>query len=292
MKTRLIAFCMILVALVACSSSNGKEPELVGATGQALSHNLTVEPLSYIEGTYQGCQKRTDGEIWQVALNAPDPSWIHSKLRVVLGDTNCHLNLTKLYGPMHPAQEEFDSAAPLPILNTYALTATAFTTVGDNPVYANVKIDDLAFDNDFVITVKYSSDIDDETVSVGTTQIVSGTAVSERVPAPNYDTTVDTSNMSLESDVSGVITVGGGSLIFNAVGQTAERYKVVVGALPSYEWTDVNTAAAGSAAFSGEIPFSSFGLHVGDTLPFTSTLILVHTEDGVSSYQTLTITFQ
>lgn len=112
----------------------------------------------------------------------------------------------------------------------------------------------------------------------------------EQLPAPDY--AVDLSGVAVETDARGVVADASGTVHLLENAQTGEFYVI-----DSDETLDSSFAAIDDAYTSGipvevntTIRVESFEL-IGQTLPAVRNLIVLHSADGVKTYQVLRITF-
>lgn len=300
-KHRVVTTLLLSLVVAACSSSSRKDDENVGATAQALTRSLTAHPLAFVNGTYSGCVQRPDGSPWSLRI-AGAGALPHAALTVVKNDVACHLNVTDL--DSNAGDTYTVDGGSYAIADDWSATSRTFASAsnpGTDYLYANIRLDDVLFNDAFVLTVRYSDDANDTAVSVSSNySVVTATAVAERVPAPDY--TIDVSSLVINTDANGDVDTTSGAAAFTLVTQTAEDYVVLDADIGGPTWADVdsswNSASAGGGmnigvtAFTGSIPSVQLAPHgMALATPHVRTVILRHTLTGVPSYTTFTITF-
>jgi len=191
-------------------------------------------------------------------------------------------------------------AIALDTTDTYKGSASAFAKDAQPlAFYGNAKISALAF-ADFTISVLVSdapnaSDEGDKGASFVTQ---TATVSASTVPASDY--TVSFASFGVAKDANNVVQSVSGSAQFTAGTVAGQDYAIYEGALTgSSALADVDAAFAG-AATTGllsdlttlQLPASGFGLVSVDldTNP-QRTMIIRNTDQGVSSYQLMLITF-
>lgn len=251
---------------------------------------LLAGELESVNGTYgAACTDRGVDEDWSLLIAGgavPD----HEVLTVVLNDTACVLTMTAV----HTTTGIIAAVPPIALTSAFQPAASSF----DVPIefYANARVDDPAFSDDFLLTILYS---DDETLASGVNTagftVVASTSLGSAVLAPDY--VLDLETLIVLTDAGDFVQTATGTAGLSndpATGQDGETYVVVdASGLNTYGEIDEAYLAGVPAAFTTTIPASAFTL-VGEdlTVPDIRTLILAHTVSGVSSYQVFEITFQ
>lgn len=289
MHTRHIAV-LAAVAMTVGACSAAKEhasDDNVGATASALTRSLTAHPLASINGTYQGCSQRTDGSGWSLHIGGAG-ALPHPQLTVVKNDTACHLDVTDIVsniGGVYNVQ-----GGTYQLADDWSAAARTFQQSATEYLYANVRLDDALYNDDFVVTVRYSDDANDTASTVNSNYaVVQGTATAERVPAPDY--AIDLTSVVVQKDVADNIDTIVGTVGLMPNGQSAEDMVVVNGDIAGTTWVDVDQAfKAGTPQPAGNIGADQVAAP-GTHLPATRVIILRHTLTGVPSYTTFTITF-
>lgn len=185
--------------------------------------------------------------------------------------------------------------------DTYEGSASAFAlSAGPLAFHGNAKLNALTFAANFTITLVVSDApaATDEGNKAATFATQSGTVSAGTVPASNY--TLSLSSFGVAKDVNIVVQSVSGYAQLSAGITTGQNYAVYAGALTgSSTLAQVETAYSGatttgllSALTSLQLPASGFGL-LGVDLDSTTqrTIILRNTDQDVSSYQLLLITF-
>lgn len=290
---KLLFASAVLVLLGACSSSSTThETENVGATAAALSKNVTDTPLSSLSGFYTTCLGHADGDRWsaRIAGSTPMPS---APVTIRKHDVACVLSLD-LVTSNDATYTEFDLSAQYPLSGAYG-AQMSFVKAPTNQVaiVANAKLSATGYDSDFVIEFIYSDDSTITDVTVGSHfSVISASATADRVPAPLY--ALDATTIDVNEDATNHIDTIAGSAVLTATGQIGEDWSIFLGGYPINTWGDINDVyAAGNQGtpIPGSIPADVL-LPPGSTLPYTTVLILRHTDmtAGVWSFQTFTIT--
>lgn len=248
---------------------------------------LTDADLVSVNGTYgAGCTNRLGEWSIEIAANAVldnDP------LSVIMNDIDCKLTLTELHtlAGIIPAEQE------MLLTTSYHTLPSAFA----NPVefYANARVNDLSFSENFVLTILYSDDPSLATRDVfAGYAVVEATVTAESVPAPDYG--LDVGGLELLVDINDVVQTATGTAVLSAglgSGQTGQTYVLLdVAGLTTYAEIDNAYLTGAPAALPASFPALDFAL-VGEDLTTAQvrTLIIANIEDGVASYQSFQITF-
>ena len=279
-----------------CAASNDDgfvrgRAEIINTTRSALS-DADVASMT-LEGTYGAdCDGRS--------ANGTD-IWSSADLAVRKNDSNCILTITALVvGSTSYATG--DAHIVLDTSNAFEPSALEYKVdgVGNTMFRGNAKISSLGFASDFTITLLTS---DDSAASDGGTKSAgfamhSETLDAQNVPPPSYS--ADFSSLSITKDVQNVVPTGGVTgYVQLTPGGSADRFKVVEGAVDSSSFAAVDTAFAGGALLSGltdnQLPASEFAALETDDLddqPVWSIIIRnLDTDSNVYSYQIIYVTF-
>lgn len=269
--------------------------DLINQTKGALS----AASITSITGTYGAdCDGRAGAgtDTWTVSISGGPAG---NELSVRKNDANCILTLRNII----TAGGTFIAASPMALdtTDTYEGSASAFAlSAGPLAFYGNAKINALTFAANFTITLLVSDapGATDEGNKAATFATQSGTVSAGTVPASNY--TLSLTSFGLTKDVNNVVQSVSGFAQLSAGSATGQNYAVYEGALTgSSTLAQVETAYSGatttgllSALTTLQLPASGFGLAGADLDSTTQrTIILRNTDQGVSSYQLLLITF-
>lgn len=278
---------LILLQLIGCNSDPGGDGE--GAV-KGTSSAITVSGhggLASINGTYGGgCVSRSGA--WSMDLSGGSVAMPHAPLTVLKANIGCSLTITDIAD----AGGDYLPPSAFQLITSWAPVGYAFSNAPPVPnFYANVIADDLSYNADFHVTVLYSDDATDTTSDVASNKtVIVGTATAQLVPAPQYYIMLGSLSVQTDfaddvsSESTGAATLGNGIVV-------AETYVVVDGPLAA-TWGAIDAAYLSGTPAPNTGTFGATELvPVGTHLPATRVLILAHTEQGVSSYETFTITF-
>jgi hypothetical protein len=272
----------------ACSIEGEEAAEGNGVIIDRTTQGILAADVDSADGTYTGVTCTNRSGAWSVDLGGG--GLLNAPLSVVLNDTTCRFSMTAL----HTTGGTLTLTPAIPIIATYAGSASS---VG-SPIqfYANAKIDDLNFDNDFVITLPYSDNSnlasDDRIASYS---VVTSSATGSSVAAPEY--TIEASGLVILTDVNDVVVSATGSATLTDVGVDGQTYVIV-------EASGLTTFAAIDAAYLGggtpiSLTLSIAAANFNLTAPAEDlttdqfrTVIIANTVNGVRAYQAFEITFQ
>jgi hypothetical protein len=224
--------------------------------------------------------------MWSLTLDEEsEGSATHPTLSLLQGDDACELILS---AAKTASGETIVARPPLTVGPSYAAEPTAF---GAPPAfYLNVKRDSLVGENGFRATLIVAED--PQRVTVADSAPVSYTATSvlgARVLPPDYG--VDIGSVVIEVDADGVVQAVDGYAELIAKETAGVGYAIACGKLVSFEELDASYVRH-NEPLTKRIPASAFGL-VGLSLGAVQvrTIIVANAEDGVRSYQALTLAF-
>jgi hypothetical protein len=279
------------IALAAVLLTAGCDDDSVSGTGEAVDR--TRQPLSSgsiqsVNGTFGGdCTDR--GGNWSAEV-APGAPLDYAPLDVVLNDTGCVLTVTAL----RMASEAIAATPSIELQSEFKNDASSF----GSEFYANAKLSDVDFDDDFTITILYSED--PNLVNGGTTvaafEVVSSSAAAVGVDAPDY--ALNPAGIDILTDADNlIVSVSGHADLTEGIvlGQTYVVSALFGNALDTYGEIDAEYLAHSDALLPGasggivEIPAAAFFL--SGPLPQKRTLIIANTYEDVPSYEALEITF-
>jgi len=270
--------------------------DVIGRAQSALSG-----PLTAVQGTYgEACSGRSsDGtDTWTLSIGGGGPA--ADELSVRKNDSSCVLTITKLV----TAEAEYSASAGIVLdqADTFS-TERSFKDAPESPIqfYASAKIDDLAFDDDFTISIQISADpsaadAGSQSASYATQ---SGSVVTSELAASDY--TVSFADFSVQKDAAHkVVAVGGFAQLAQGT-VTGQHYQVVSGAYDGSSSIDAIEAAFTSPALLSEletlqIPASEFlatdgSVDLDDSPQRTIIIRRTDADSGVKSYQLLLVTF-
>lgn len=289
----LLAFGALTSAACSAPTSDGEVKPHLAVVDQRLG---SAPEIASVSGQYEGCSQHSDGDPWHIKVSG---SGAPTDLQVVKDDASCRLKVTAI----NAGADEL-ATPTITLATSFASQASAFAPDGGSiAFYANAKIDSLAYDSDFTISVLVSSTPnaqDGGTGSSATYAVQSGTVSSSAVAAPDYS--VNPSGVALSMNVDHVVQTATGGAQLSDGQQAGQDWAVVDGTLgdsPSLE--DIASAWSGAAdgrhgaiadLTSEQIPAAAFNLE-GQDLDSSPqrTIILRNQENGVPSYELLLVTF-
>ena len=313
---------LLLGTLIHCgSASDEASTKNVGMAGLALSGPINTDKKlpRYAVGTYTGCIGHSNGDFWAEPINgyvnaAPMTAPVYPRIKVVKNsdDLTCILKLQYFLFEdlITPGSVQFDAPllGELVIGTSYQGTPVAFSDgLNANPdFYANAIRGTYA--NDFNVTIRYSSDINQVAVTKQSNyQAVSATVTASQVPAPTYDylTSFDTVTVLVDANQDVLSVTGTASFTFTA-GTAAQRYAInttISGDPVNYDYAAVQAAfnAGSPTAFGGTLNLDAsvpgadkFSLN-GANIPIGGVVRYVILENleattQVASYQVIKIT--
>jgi hypothetical protein len=295
-------------ALAGGCGAQKNESDLASISARGTSIDRSRQPLGFetltsVDGIY-GAQCTDRSGAWSAAIDGHTGDLANEALTVVQNDTNCILELTALRVIVDTTETIYLAVPTFDLTADYQTAGSAFRVApGDGGAaattfYANALLSSVSFAADFVITVLYSDDPERTTASsTATYSSWSASAVSDLVPAPDY--TISMTSLLIQTDVNNVVTDFDQYAQLSAQDQTGEFYVVRANALPETpSYADIHTAfqegTQAAVPVNLQIPATAFSavLQGRDlTAGVVGYLIIVHAEDGVPSYQLVTITF-
>jgi hypothetical protein len=293
-----------LVGLAAAStgctaaSDDGAVKSRVDVINQTKSA-LSAASITSISGLYAGsCDGRDAAgfDNWTISMSGGPAA---DELSVRKNDSDCVLTIVNIV----TAGGTFigNPAIALSTADTYKNTPSAFKLpAGPLAFYGNAKIDALSFSADFTISLLVSDAprASDQGNKGATFATQSGTVAAGTVPASAY--TVSFASFGVAKDVNNVVQSVSGYAQLAEGSVTGQDYAIHAGALNgSSAFADVDAAFAGASTrgllsdlTSLRLPASGFGLGALDLDNSPQrTVIVRNTDQGVSSYQLLMITF-
>lgn len=290
---RKVLSCAALVATAALAGCAPPDEGLVhgrvdviSQSGSALSEG-DVASMS-LKGTYGAT---CDGR----ASDGTDP-WTSADLAVRKKDADCVLTITALV--IDGVDYTASSNLALDTADTFAAAALAYSSEGaqGTELYANAKIDSLAFEQDFTITLLASADTSSSSVEKGAEFATQSESLeAETVPAPSYE--LGFADLRITKDVDGVVPAGGVTgYVTLLAGGAADGFAVVEGAVSASSFAAVDDAFGNGSALpeDGQVPASYFAGLEGDDLdenPVWTVIFRNSAANGVRSYQLIHITF-
>jgi hypothetical protein len=291
-----------LLALAAvsggCSSSADEvvkpKLEVINQSKAALS---MADSITAIHGTYGGaCSGRAvDGsDQWIVDRAVP----ANTTLSVVKNDTACVLTMVSI-----DAGGASYAGASITMDDGWSASSSAFALAsgGDSSIkfYGNAMMSATSFTTDFVITVLVSDSPNASNAGEkGATGYATRSATLETgtVAAPDY--TIGFGGFGVNKDIGNVVDAVYGYAQLGAEDVTGEDFAIVSGAPASFAEVDAAfNGVPGTHGLISDLPSlkldaSGFALPTVDLDDGPQrTVIIRHTEQGVSSYQLLLVTF-
>jgi len=257
---------------------------------------LSAASITSITGTYgAACDGRSvsGNDTWTISISGGPAG---DELSVRRHDTDCVLSVDDIV----TAGGTYVGSPAIDLATSYAGSASAFALSGTLTFYGNAKISALAYDTNFTITLLVSdapgaSAAPDKGASFDTEN---GTVTPGNVSASDY--TIDYSGFGIQKDVDNVVQSVSGYGQLTAGSATGQDYAIYEGDL-----TGASTLAAVETAYSGAASHGSLSalttleLQAADfnlvSLDLDNspqrTVIIRNTDQGVSAYQLLRITF-
>jgi hypothetical protein len=311
MSAALVLLSLASTAVLAACSPDASSDKvhakgrLVDKTSQALG----IGPIRALVGNYGPYCQDDPGGYWQLDLR---PGGTQSRLSVLRNDLACELIVTTISVGTDGENTGYVAAPQFGLQPQYATPASAFRLMPDSPIefYATARLSSASFDQDFVIDVMYSDDLQTLNASaLAGHSVVTATAGQVGAKAaPNY--AVDLTGVDIQQNRYTRVTSRTGNVVFTAGTEEANGYVVVMG--------DVDQTFAGiESAYNGGVPSTPLpGVGAQTLLPITSLLsvddpvtpndneatvlgggvirsVIFHTESAehVHSYQLVKLTF-
>jgi hypothetical protein len=269
--------------------------EVIDRTKNAFS----AASITSITGTYgTACDGRSalGTDAWTLSVSGGPAG---NELSVRKNDTDCVLTIDSVV----TAGATFigTPAIALDAADAYAASASAFAEDGEAVAfYGNAKVSALSFATDFTISFLASdaTTASDEGDKGATFATESGSLSGGTVAASDY--TIDLGSFGVAKDVNNVVQSVSGYAQLAEGSSTGQDYAVYAGALTGAStliqveaaWAAPVSTGSLSGLTSLQLPASGFGLSGVDldTSP-QRTIIIRNTDQGVSSYQLMLITF-
>ena len=295
-RTLSILLASVAPAVVGCGppsdlSVSGRG-ELVDRTSQALS----VGALLFANGTYGTCVDRAGS--WSLPLDSFAGTPTNPLLSVVKDDTGCVLTLTSLTTGVEETPLDWVENAATPSIemtDTFQVAASSFAS---DAFYANARMSAVSYAADFTVAVLFSDDPDLAVTGTDTAGFIasSATATSQQVAAPDYS--IAMTNIDVQTDAANIVEVATGTAQLTEGSAPGEGFMVLTSD-PGTTHASIDAAyEAGtetllSSLTTLQIPAASFDLVGADlTANAVRYVVISHTENGVRSYQVITVTFQ
>ena len=293
-----------LIGMVGCSSSkvgvNGVVSQMASKTQNLILPGMT---LHWVKGTYNNCLQHANTDEWSVATSAFSGTLPAPLAEVVNGDTACSLRVTAMTFDNTLVYDLNLLDSPMSLTDGFFSIGKKFERVAGSPsvIYANMKLDSIAYTSNMTLSVVYSTDIQlvsqDVTATYATVQLTAINSVGVPVPSPDY--TISTTGLTLKvgADNKIVSAIGTVDLTQLLSGQVAEDYMVMTPAMLSNpgDYNTVHTAYTIPVSFAGVLQVSAYDLGLQSGVDLTSTLdvyvVLRHTQSGVSSYTVVNLNF-
>lgn len=291
----IVANIAIVSNITACGPMDQSSVQANGVLVDRTSQALSVGALLFASGTYDGCVDRSGA--WSLALDGFAGELPNDALSVVKDDVDCVLTLSSLTSgveatPLEWVDNEADPAIDMD--DVFQVSASSFDS---GAFYANARLNAVSFASDFTVAVLFSDDPDGAQTGSDTAGFIvsSATATSSQVAAPNY--TIAMTGIVVQTDANDVVEGATGTAQLTTGGSNGERF-VVRTTSPGTTYADIDDAFLGgsSALLSSlttlQLTAAGFDIVGADlTSGAIRYVLIVHTVDGVRSYQVITVTF-
>jgi hypothetical protein len=273
---------------------SGKVEVLGQSTSAFMARSQTV---SYVNGVYgPSCSGHSNGDPWSAGVNG-QTSFPNPAIAVEAGNSSCELSVTEVVSN----GEAYLGDHPITLDLSYAGASAAYKNDPSNPIgfFANAKIDSLAFQTDFTISLLVSNrPMDASDSQQAALASDTGTVSADDVLPPDYG--IDLTSITTQTDSNGIIVNAGGYAQLSANDVPGPYGAIIEGELTSDATLEEIESAfnAGSPFNVGDltnlqIPVSQFDL-VGEDVssgPAVRTVILLNRQAGVDSFQLVVLRF-
>jgi len=266
-----------------------------------VSNALTVTSVLAIEGSYGSACTERAGD-WVIPFNGYQPGTGETPLTVVLNDVACTLSVTAVkVGPLDSVRR-FEGDTPVLLSAAFPAAGVSFADDGGGTIafFSTFRVTpDVSFGTNFIVEMIFSDDINQTDLDLNPTFVVSSSSGTvANVPAPNG--TLSLAGLRVAVDANDIVVLSTGTAVLTQGTQAGESLVVdlgTLGAQPDFGALDVAfhllgepTPVVSATQSIDALAFSLVGLDI--TTPQQRSVIVAHSEQGVTSYQVFVITIR